>query len=140
MTTNELVSPTTVYWITRLDAIQAMFGFLIAGGFIVGTILAVVGNVPWEINGYNETERERERAEVAKAKAKFRRLSIAALCLGGVSILGAVLTPSTKDAVAIAVIPAIANNQDVQGLGADLVTTAREWLQELRPVVKEGGK
>lgn len=136
MSTNEIVSQSTVYWITRLDAIQGMFIGLMALGLLAGTIIYLVGVVPWEnARRYEGPEAKKQEAElIDAARKKFRRIGVPLFCVGAVSVLGVVLTPSTKDAVAIAVIPAIANNQDVQGLGADLVTTAREWLQELRPV------
>lgn len=114
MSTNEIVSQSTVYWITRLDAVNWTLQGIVAMGLIAGLFLVAFGHIE-------------EEPKVSKCGKR-------ALTVAAIATLALILTPTTKQAVAIAVIPAIANNQDVQGLGADLVTTAREWLQELRPV------
>lgn len=41
--------------------------------------------------------------------------------------------PTSQEAAAIKIIPRIANNEDVQGVGTELVTLAKDWLHELKP-------
>jgi len=41
--------------------------------------------------------------------------------------------PTTKDLVAIKLIPAIVNNEDVQGVGVEFIDLAKDWLKELHP-------
>lgn len=133
--TNELISPSTVYWITRLDAIQGVATGAAIVGVLLGTVFYVAGNAAWSNFDYGKERQETEQRN-NESRKRFRRMGVRIACAGVFFTIVSVLTPSTKQAVAIAVIPAIANNEDVQGLGADLVTTAREWLQELRPEKK----
>lgn len=114
MSTNEIVSQSTVYWITRLDPLNWALQGVAVMGFLAALFMIFFGFIE----------------EEPKVLKNGKRALVGAAIAG----LGLIFVPTTKDAVAIAVIPAIANNQNVQGLGADLVTTAREWLQELRPV------
>ena len=54
-----------------------------------------------------------------------------------ISVLGAILTPSTKEICATLLIPAIVNNEKVQGLGEEFYDLAKEWMQELKPTKGE---
>lgn len=114
---SDVVTAADVYWLTRLDAICGL-----------GVGLTIFGIGALVIAG------------LAYGDGVIRGWVVGLVCL--VPMLGGaicVFVPTTKEAVAILVIPKIANNEDVQGLGADTVALAREWLQELRPASKKDG-
>ena len=109
----------TVYWITRLDAIQGLF---IAIACITGIVL-LVGVLSFALN---------DDMENAYCK-RIMRWSIPILAL---SMLFAALIPSKTDAAVIYVIPKIAASEDLQGLGDEALVLVQEWLKELRPEKK----
>lgn len=115
----QIISPWTVYWITRLDDIQRVLAFVA----VIGTIMGVAYTC------YNVIELERRPPKIWLVVA-----------LVAFFVAGAVLTPSTKDACAIYLIPKIANNESVQEIGGDVQTLAHEWLEELRPKKAEPAK
>lgn len=129
------LSPWTVYWITRATAIgNVATGLAITSG-VVFTLCAIITLV--NLNVADEYAARRQDGTkptiwsvTPKSFKKLLRWSTS-LCAGLTLI--ATLTPTTKEMCAILVVPAIANSQDVQALGGDIVTLAREWLQELKP-------
>lgn len=108
----EIISPWTVYWVTRLDSIQLALAFLAGITASVGTVYAYC----------NFLDLRRRPRKVWAIVALFVFLTV-----------GAMLTPSTKEACAIYLIPKIANSESVQEIGGDIETLAKEWLEELRP-------
>lgn len=106
-----------IYWLTRLDAVRTMAAVMLVAGAGVGALTGIIG--------FSD--------DLDELKCFFRRvLPVPAI---GAAML--VLIPSVKEAAAIYVIPKLANSEQVQGLGSEFVTLAREWMQELRP---GGGK
>jgi len=83
-----------IYWITRLDALQA--GFIVT--LVVGTILSIVMSIAFFSEGWEP------------GKMWLKRFVSIAITAG----LLLVFLPSTKEAVAIYLIPKIANNEQVQ--------------------------
>lgn len=51
-----------------------------------------------------------------------------------------VFVPTTRELAVIKVVPMIANNEDMQGLGRDAMELAREWVKELKPKVEKEAK
>lgn len=121
------ITPWMVYWIAKLDTIRdACIGAAALLAF-VSVILLAVG---FALKDDEEPEH----------KTIGRRLHWHTRWVGPAVLVfwaAAVFTPTTKQMVAILVVPAVANNEDVQGLGSDLVTLAREWMQELRPKARD---
>lgn len=101
-----------IYWITRLDSIKA--------ALVVAFILAAVLVLLLTVSSDGECWTIRH----------LRRWMIAGLLAFTVAVT---FTPTTKEMVAIKVIPAIAANEDVQALPAEFVKLAREWMEELKP-------
>jgi len=125
------ITPWTVYWITRLDAIFNVAVLAAIVGLVTAAFLLVLATTTENERVY-ESFGETKEGKLRLAK-KLRRYALPALAAGFLGAVAATLTPTTKEACAILAIPAIANSEDVQGLGADLVGLAREWLEELRP-------
>lgn len=116
MIATEVISPWTVYWITRLDSIQSLFALVAILSMIAATLYTL----------FNLIELERRPPRLG-----------AIIAFVVLFIVGATLTPTTKEACAIYLIPKIVNNESVQEIGVDIKTLARDWLEELRPAGKK---
>ena len=105
-----------MYWITRLDSINAL---VVVSAFLFFTVFG--GSLAIILAG-------------AYDSSKFRFITATSLILAVIFGVSAVFIPSTKDVAAIIMIPEIANNRDVQ----DVVKTApqllnvkmQEWLSD----------
>jgi hypothetical protein len=113
----ELITKSQVYWITRMDYIQAGCCTLAIIFGSVALICFIVGGVQW-----CECMKDRFKSTLTLAVSMFT--------LGIVFLLGTVFTPNTKEAAAIYVIPAVANSHFVQ-------ETAPREIKELYGIVKE---
>jgi len=98
-----------IYWITRLDMIQGAMSLAVGLLGAAAIILTVIG-------GMMRSDGARE--EGTKLQRHLRWILPFAVVLG----LGVVLIPTTKEAIAIIVIPRIANGQEVRGV--------IEWITE----------
>ncbi len=78
-------------------------------------------------------ERSAGAAYLARRAARAFKL---ALFVSLASTALHVVTPTTREACAILLIPKIANNEDVQGVAVEVRDLAREWIKALGP--KEG--
>lgn len=114
-----------IYWITRLDGIREVASFIACPSLV----FTIIGAIAMTFARGADAPKE-----VVKA---ISRMMTAFAVSAVVFLTACVFLPSTKEMCAIKVIPLIANNQDVQGLGADVVSLAREWVQELRPKVEK---
>lgn len=120
-----MITPFDIYFITRLDNIVALFSIVLTIAAIVTPVLFIVGCIV-------STEGEEELSK------KLLKLSKILFLLVVIPFsLGRVFTPTTKEACAIVVIPAIANNTEVQDLGKDIIELAHQWVEELKPTAKQ---
>lgn len=120
----QVITSSDIYWLTRFDAINVAAGIGLAISAACTIISLFVGGT------YVSGNSDESDAEVRRfARVVSRR----AATVGGIFCALVIFLPSTKEAVAIKVIPVIANNGDVQGLGQDMVKLAREWMIELMP-------
>lgn len=123
-----MITPSTIYWITRFDDIRTglatlAIAILVLAALALVLFLAAAENVA--------REHEMECAKLAFCLA-FALVLLAAVA-GGVRAF----VPTTKDAAAMAVLPALANSEKVQTVGNAVYDLAVEWLEELRPAKKE---
>ncbi len=123
-----MITPSTIYWITRFDDIRtglaiAAFVAVSLAGLAVVMFLATMENV------------HRDN-EVKYMKLAFCFAAAFALLAGAVGGARA-FVPTTRDAAAMAVIPALANSEKVQTVGNAVYDLAVEWLEELKPAKKE---
>lgn len=112
-----MITSNMIYWITRLDGFCAAFEIL---AFVCGILLAIA--VIFFI--FNRVEENEEHYKVT------------ATCLGIIVpvflffIFASVMTPNTKQAVAIYAIPKIANNEDMQEIPANTAKFLNEKLKD----------
>lgn len=116
-----MITPTQMYWITRLDGINEVGIFLI----ILASTALLVGPIIMEL--FNDFIDEK------KLSLHFRSIFKWALptFLFGLAIV--TFVPSTKQMAAILLIPGIVNNEKIQQTGNKLYDLAVEWMDELRP-------
>ncbi len=115
-----MISESDIYWLTRMDGLLNL-AHTLTGVFVTSAILFAYISVlmmgdraPWVI-----------------------KTVIVSIFFAFVFGIGSVFIPSTKEMAAIKVIPMIANNNDVKGLGEDVIVLAREWMKELKPKAKK---
>lgn len=111
-----------IYWVTRLDEISLVLGLFVGGGFVACGV---------SMFSYFVTD-----GEFVGFKTFAARLAPVLIV---VAIVNAFI-PNTKQAAAMIVLPVIVNSEAAQQIPSELTTLAREWLQELRPAKKRGGK
>ena len=113
-----MITPSTIYWLTRLDHIEGE-AFLFAG--ILMLMAALVASIAY--------------ADIKNIILKrVRNITFAIGCATlPVGIATEVFLPTTKEAAAMLVIPKIANSESVQQLGDGIVDLANQWLKELAP-------
>ena len=138
------ITPSMIYWLTRLDEFGILLGIIFACVVIVAIANVVGGFIAMDAVSTDQLYNHPERLEEDKhnIKVRFRRAvkcALAALLVGMVYSL----IPSTKQAAAIIVIPKIASSEIVAEMGdtaKELVGLAREWLIELKPQPKTENK
>ena len=111
-----MITETTLYWITRLDNINAFLGILLALSIFAAAVFLIIRVHP------DCTSDERRLGRLGL------RLMIPFIFIFS---LGLVLLPTTKEMCAIKVIPALVNNEKIQGIGDRALTLANEWMDGL---------
>ena len=128
-----MITQTQMYWLTRLDALDALVCCIGVTFFVLSLVLGIIGGVILAEYGFEE----RGCGIGKRLHHKWLPLCMA---VSFACALTASLIPSTKEMAAIIVIPRIANSEKVQDVGNRLYDLAGEWAEELRPKKKEGGE
>ena len=138
-----MITPTMMYWITRLDGIRYFlhgFDVMTTILFVIAFFCAVVTSIicivmvgdSWEpLSKTVETEDYKIMKCIRSLSCKIAFYIL--LPINVVISLAYALTPSTKEYCAIKVVPAIVNNAKVQEFGDELYRLGVDWLKELRP-------
>ena len=115
-----MITPSTIYWITRLDAICVLAAIFA----ICGTLLSIGAWAFFFVAG------EEDRVE-AQTVARKVAMVLTTIAING--IVASCFVPTTKEAAAMLVLPKVANSESVQHLGDGIVDLANQWLEELSP-------
>ncbi len=113
-----------MYWITRLDGIALFFLASGMGLLMLGTAFFIL----WKTH-FGDESFDSDRSN----------LPIVFPILGIFMLIATALTPSTKEMVAILIVPRIVNNEKVHEIPSKVLDLATEWLEELKPN-KDGNK
>lgn len=96
------MSESTIYWITRLDGVNNLLAWLI-GILVILLVLSFRLFCKLQVCDDDDSERKRLEPQVT------RFITVLFWCVVA-TVLAAVFTPTTKEMVAIKVIPALANS------------------------------
>ena len=131
-----MITPWTIYWITRLDGIVVMGVLGIAICFIIAVLVLLYSVMC--MDGLNQKYKDydgkdpdflRWKKEYWGGHRLIRKVWIP-ISIIPIFVLLLVATPSTKEAIAIYAIPKIANNQNVQQIPENFAKLINEKLQE----------
>lgn len=125
-----------VYWITRLDGIRGFcfgiqtFAVLFA---ILGIIAAIVAT---SISVASEEDGSDDDARIASGICKIAcKIWIPAFCIAMVCSLARTFIPTTKEMIAIKVIPQMASTENVEkikDISKDMLDITADWLKDMR--------
>lgn len=130
-----MITESDMYWLTRLDHISTALSLLI---LITSIAMPVAFIICLSIHADGNHYDPRTASIVNDSPFKPPLKTIAGI--GVIFVLSwaaYVLTPTTKEMCAIKIVPMIANNKDLQGVGNDFVELARDWMKELRPKLEK---
>lgn len=112
------VTPWTIYWITRLDAISMIGAVLLVVGMISGALTTAF----YLVAMFNQDD-------------GAISLRPAVRTLWAVAAAGAVIgmfVPDSKEAAAIVLVPKMANSETVQNMNEGLKLLTEKWLVDLK--------
>ena len=125
-----------IYWITRLDCIREFcHGIqLIAVPFAVLGIVAAIAATCIKIGA--EEDGLDDDARIASGICKIAcKVWIPAFCIAMVCSFARMFTPTTKEMIAIKVIPQIASTENVEkikDISKDMLDITADWLKDMR--------
>ena len=134
-----------IYWITRLDGIHG-FCFGIQTIAVISTIIgAIAALVSGGLKAASEADGSEDEAKIAASICRVScKVWIPAFCIAMVCSLARTFTPTTKEMIAIKVIPQIAdanNIEKIKDISKDMLDITSDWLKDMRKkYVNERGK
>ena len=140
-----MITPSTIYWLTRLDGIRYTLNYAYEFLAFVSIIAIAASAVLFLLSHFTGNDlcdmfSGKSDEELDEIHSMLRRWSLSAVKRGTVGLalallmmLSHALIPTTKEMAAIIVVPRIANSETVQQLGDGIVNLAQEWMKELAP-------
>ena len=125
-----------IYWITRLDGIHGFcYGIqTIAVVFAIVGITAAIISVCIKIT--SEAEGSDDDARIASSICKIAcKVWIPTFCIAMAFSLVRTFMPTTKEMIAIKVIPQIASTENVEkikDISKDMLDITADWLKDMR--------
>lgn len=139
------MTETTMYWITRLDWVRSLLngsGVLCGLVFFVGALFWVIAasirkaNERYNLDDYVDSDWEMANAIANTAKP----FALWGLALSTALSVAYIFIPTTREMVAIQVVPAIASPEmceKLKDVSRDFVDVAAEWLKDVKAGDKE---
>lgn len=130
------MTETMIYWITRLDGIRGLC-FGIQTFAVLFTILGIIAAiVATSISVASEEDGSDDDARIANGICKIAcKIWIPAFCIAMVCSLVRTFTPTTKEMIAIKVIPQMASTENVEkikDISKDMLDITSDWLKDMR--------
>lgn len=127
------MTESTIYWLTRLDAIRnaiSICGTFTAVLFVVGVIACAVAFITRETTTY-----EAEEEKACNLFNKSIKPTIWLCVLSMLLMFANAFIPSTRDMIAIKVIPVVANEENVDKISSiskDFLDVTAKWLDDMK--------
>lgn len=130
------MTETMIYWITRLDGIRGLC-FGIQTFAVLFTILGIIAAiVATSISVASEEDGSDDNARIANGICKIAcKIWIPAFCIAMVCSLARTFIPTTKEMIAIKVIPQMASTENVEkikDISKDMLDITADWLKDMR--------
>ena len=126
-----MITETSLYWFTRLshihefvDNLLAPFMALTIISFLILIILSILEKLPCDTD---------EKTILSIICKMAKKTGCIAVGIVSIIMICSIFVPTTKEMAAIVVIPKIANNESIKGLGDEIVNLAKEWMKEIHP-------
>jgi len=130
---NELISPWTLYWILRLDAIHGLCNVLQTTGYTIcslTTALVIIGAI------IAITDKDKNLLAIVN---KVRKYLVPAWFIPIIATVLYVLIPTTKQAAVIYAVPTIVNSPTVQEETGEIYVLCKDWfIEAATQTVREG--
>lgn len=130
------MTESTMYWITRFDGINSFFNGIEALGILVAFISAISLTISFIVMAIERSEGHTETdSDYVIAKRVNRtslRVFVPAIAVAVLSAFVQVFVPTTKEMIAIKVIPAVAAGEQaskLKDIGNDALDVASAWLK-----------
>ncbi len=114
------ITPSFIYWITRLNGINIFLGTIMTLS-IIAVFIFLIGMIVTKLD------------HDVEEYGIFKRYLITSTYIFIPITILFILTPTTKEACAIYVVPKIVNNEKVQNIGQEFYDLALDWMKELHP-------
>lgn len=139
------MTESTMYWLTRLDAINSLFHSLGVLSFITLFISFMAYIITGLIKGCSARWNHDDHVDpdwraADNCQKTARPVMIGALILTVAISLMQVFIPTTREMAAIKVVPVVAspeNCQKLKAMNSDILDVAAEWLKDLKENKKE---
>ena len=129
------MTETMIYWITRLDGIRGLC-FGIQTFAVVFAILGIIAAIATTCISVAAEEEGSDDARIASSICKIAcKVWIPAFCIAMVCSFARTFTPTTKEMIAIKVIPQITsvdNVEKIKDVSKDMLDITAEWLKDMR--------
>lgn len=116
------ITPSLIYWITRLDGFVETCTLLAAATFVAAILAGAFF--------FSLVMDEEDKTNTQYICIKRLFISLVASCV--IFWTSAGFIPSTKEMAAIKVIPKIANSERIQNISNELCDLAVDWLKDLK--------
>lgn len=114
------ITPSFIYWITRLNGINIFLGTIMTLSAIA-VFIFMIGMIVTKVDHDDEEY------------GIFKKYLLTSTYIFIPITILFILTPTTKEACAIYVVPKIVNNEKVQNIGQEFYDLALDWMKELHP-------
>lgn len=125
-----------IYWITRLDGIRGFCCGIQAFAVVFAVLGIIAAIVALCISVTAEEEGSDDEARVASSICKIAcKIWIPAFCIAMACSLARTFTPTTKEMIAIKVIPQMAsvdNVEKIKDISKDMLDITADWLKDMR--------
>ena len=114
------ITPSFIYWMSRLTGLNVFLGIIMTFSAIA-LFIFLIGMIVTKVE------------QVVEEYGIFKKYLLTSTYIFSLITVLFILTPTTKEACAMYVVPKIINNEKVQNIGQEFYDLALDWMKELHP-------